>query len=122
MYFFAKILSIIKILNVTLQSETIKHFLGMKKTLTKQQIIEIGNKLADANIVDKYPPRSHSHNRYNLFPQSEAQYNWLKKDCGITSNLIVIHPAEEVLAICPELEGCVKATKNKKWCRIHISL
>lgn len=94
----------------------------MNTNFSKQQIIEIGNKLATKGMVCKYPPRSHSHNTFSLFPQTSAQYDWLKRDCGTTSNLVIVYTAEEVLAVCPELNGYVHPTKSKRFCRISISL
>ena len=92
------------------------------KTFTKKQIIEIGNKLANVGLVLKYTPRSHSHNAFSLFPQTSAQYEWLKKDCGTTSNNVILYTADEVLNVCPELSGVVTPTKSGRFCRINISL
>lgn len=92
------------------------------KSFTKEQVIEIGNKLADAGLVAKYAPRSHSHNEFSLFPQTSAQYDWLKHFCGTICNVVILHTVDRVLSVCPELEGVVKPTKSKQMCRIHISL
>lgn len=93
-----------------------------KHNFTKQQIIEIGNKLANAGLITKYAPRSHSHDSLNLFPQTEAQYNWLKRNNGTTSGLIVLHTEEKILTTCPELIGFVSKTKSGRFCRINITL
>lgn len=92
------------------------------KSFTKQQVIEIGNKLADANLIAKYAPRSHSHCEFSLFPQTSAQYDWLKRSFGTTSNLVILHTKDEVLSVCPELKDVVRPTKSKQMCRINISL
>lgn len=92
------------------------------KTISKQQVIEIGNKLADAGLVTKYAARSHSHNEFSLFPQTSAQYDWLKRKFGTTSNLCLTYTVQEVLSVCPELEGYVKATQSGRFCRIYITL
>lgn len=91
-------------------------------TFTKEQIIEIGNKLANAGLVVKYSPRSHSHNVFSLFPQTSAQYEWLKKKYGTTSNVSILYTVNEVLAICPELSNVISPTKSDRFCRINISL
>lgn len=91
-------------------------------TFTKDQVIEIGNKLANAGLVFKYEPRSHSHNIFSLFPQTSAQYEWLKKECGTTANNVILYTVDEVLTICPELSGFTTPTKSGRFCRIHISL
>lgn len=92
------------------------------RNFTKEQVIEIGNRLANAGLVVKYAARSHSHNCFVLFPQTEAQYNWLKRNYGTTSNLCITNTVEEVLTVCPELSGYVKQTKSNRFCRISISL
>lgn len=92
------------------------------KKFSKDQVLEIGNKLATAYLITKYPARSHSRNVYSLFPQTSAQYDWLKRDCGTTSNLVLPHTVEEVLAVCPELSGNIIATKSGRFCRIDIQL
>ena len=93
-----------------------------KKILTKEEVIRIGKKLADAGLIVAYPPRSHSHNVFSLFPQTSAQYDWLRRECGTTCNKVVLYPVEKVLAVCPELEGYVRPTKSRNMCRIDISL
>lgn len=92
------------------------------KTFTKEQVIEIGNKLANAGLIVKYAPRSHSHNAFSLFPQTSAQYEWLKKNYGTTFNNVILYTATEVLTICPELSDVVSSTKSGIFCRINISL
>lgn len=92
------------------------------KTISKKEVITIGNKLADANLVVKYAARSHSHNIFSLFPQTEAQYNWLKRTCGTTSNLILKYTVDEVLAVCPEVIDFITKTKSGRFCRINIIL
>lgn len=94
----------------------------MKRNFTKQEVIEIGNKLAKANFVVTYKPRSHSHNAFSLFPQTEAQYNWLKRNYGTTYNVTISYTAEEVLREVPELRDNIKPTKSRRFCRIDISL
>ena len=51
----------------------------MKHNFSKQEIIEFGKRLAKAGIICEYKPQSHSHNCFSLFPQTEEQYNWLKR-------------------------------------------
>lgn len=92
------------------------------KKFRKDQVIELGKKLAVAGLVITYPARSHSHNTATLFPQTRAQYDWLKRTVGTTSNVIVFSPAENVVSIFPELSGCVTSTKSGNSCRIDISL
>lgn len=94
----------------------------MKRNFSKQEVIEIGNKLAKANFVATYKPRSHSHNVFSLFPQTEAQYDWLKRDCGTTCNLVICYTAEEVLKEVPELRDNIRPTKSGRFCRIDITL
>lgn len=94
----------------------------MKRNFSKQEVIEIGNKLAKANFVTTYKPRSHSHDIFSLFPQTEAQYKWLKKRCGTTCNIIILHTVEEVCSAIPELTGNVIPTKSGNFCRIDITL
>ena len=89
---------------------------------TMNEIINIGIKLADAGLVVRYAPRSHSHNCMALFPQTPAQYRWLKREYGLTDNVLIFEPASAVLAICPELEGYVSQTKSGGMCRIRIRL
>lgn len=94
----------------------------MKRKFNKQEVIEIGKKLAKANFVTTYKPRSHSHNIGSLFPQTEAQYEWLKRECGITTNVLIFHTEEEVLKVAPELIGCIRKSGNGQSCRIEIIL
>lgn len=91
-------------------------------TPTRQEIIEAGQKLADANLITKYKAGSHSHKVESLFPQTEAQYRWLKKNYGTTANVCILKPVEDVLNVCPELAGYVKPTKSGKFSRIEITL
>lgn len=94
----------------------------MKWDFSKEEIIEMGNKLAKNNFVKTYPHRSHSHDIFSLFPQTEAQYKWLKKQCGNTYNVIVLHTVEEVCNVIPQLKGHIVPTKSGKFCRIDITL
>lgn len=94
----------------------------MKTELSKEQIIEIGTKLANAGIVTKYQARSHSHNAYNLFPQTSAQYDWLKRDWGTTANLIILRTEAEVKKACPEIAEYLTTTNSGRFCRICIIL
>lgn len=94
----------------------------MARELDKQKVIEIGKKLAKANFVKTYKPKSHSHDVFLLFPQTDAQYRWLKKECGTTYNLVIIHTAAEVLKEIPELQDYITPTKSGRFCRINISL
>lgn len=94
----------------------------MKRIFSKQEVIDIGNKLAKANFVATYKPRSHSHNVFSLFPQTEAQYNWLKRNCGTTYNVIILYTIEEVLKEVPELRDNIRPTKSGRFCRIDITL
>ena len=87
-----------------------------------EEILKIGNKLADAGLIARYAPRGHSHNCMTLFPQTPAQYRWLKRKYGLTDNVLILEPASAVLAICPELEGYVSQTKSGRMCRIRIRL
>lgn len=92
------------------------------KKFSKSEVIEIGNKLAQQGLVVRYEPRSHSHNTATLFPQTGAQYDWLRREAGTTSNLILPYTVEGVLSTCPELADNVIATKSGRFCRIDISL
>lgn len=94
----------------------------MKRIFSEQEVIEVGNKLAKANFVATYKPRSHSHNVFSLFPQTEAQYNWLKRNCGTTYNVIILYTIEEVLKEVPELRDNIRPTKSGRFCRIDITL
>lgn len=94
----------------------------MKRIFSKQEVIDIGNKLAKVNFVATYKPRSHSHNVFSLFPQTEAQYNWLKRNCGTTYNVIILYTIEEVLKEMPELRDNIRPTKSGRFCRIDITL
>lgn len=89
---------------------------------SKDQIIESGKKLAAAGLVITYPAHSHSHNTATLFPQTGAQYDWLRRKVGTTSNLVLPYTVEEVLSVCPELADNVITTKSGRFCRIDISL
>lgn len=97
-------------------------FMAKMPKLSMAQVIAIGKKLAAAKIVIERAPRSHSHNVASLFPQTEAQYKWLKKEAGTTGNVLIFKTVEEVLAVCPELEGYVVPTKSRQSCRINIPL
>lgn len=89
---------------------------------TKEQVIEFGKRLAAANMIQLYKPYSHSHNVFSLFPQTDAQYRWLKKECGTTQNVCILYTATEVLTVVPELEKCIVATKSNRFCRIKLVL
>lgn len=93
-----------------------------KKEFSKEQVIEIGQRLAAAGLIVNFPPRSHSHNVFVLFPQTSAQFDWLRRVCGTTYNNVLLCTVAEVLAVCPELEDNVKPTKSRRFCRIDISL
>lgn len=86
------------------------------------EIITAGKKLAAANMVATYKAGSHSHDADTLFPQTEAQYRWLKKNYGTTANVVILKPVEDVLNVCPELQGYVKPTKSGRFSRIEITL
>lgn len=92
------------------------------KKFNQNEIIELGKKLSKAGFVAEYKPRSHSHILYSLFPQTVAQYQWVKKEAGTTANVIIRASKEEVLKLFPELEGLVTSTASKDACRIHIEL
>lgn len=94
----------------------------MKKEFTKEQIIAFGQRLANANLIVKYPARSHSHNPFSLFPQTIAQYNWLRRYCGTTSNVIIFKKREDVLKVVPELSEYIRPTKSGEMCRVYLSL
>lgn len=92
------------------------------KKFSKDQVIELGKKLAAKGLVITYSARSHSHIIYSLFPQTGAQYDWLRREAGTTPNLILPYTVEEVLSVCPELADNVITTKSGRFCRIVISL
>lgn len=92
------------------------------KDFTKAEIIDFGARLAKAGLIAVYPPRSHSHNIFALFPQTAAQHDYLRRTCGTTANVCILHPADAVLAVCPELAGCVRETKSGRFCRIMLQL
>lgn len=94
----------------------------MRRNFTKQEVIEIGKKLAKANFVATYKPRSHSHDAFNLFPQTEAQYNWLKRNYGTTYNVTILYTVDEVVKVVPEVKDNIKPTKSDRFCRIDITL
>lgn len=94
----------------------------MATNLTMNDVINAGQKLADANMVVKFKAGSHSHDAELLFPQTEAQYRWLKKNYGTTANVVMMKPVEDVLNVCPELSGYVKPTKSGRFSRIEITL
>ena len=94
----------------------------MATNLTMNDVINAGKKLADANMVVKFKAGSHSHNAELLFPQTEAQYRWLKKNYGTTANVVILKPIEDVLNVCPELARYVKPTKSGRFSRIEITL
>lgn len=94
----------------------------METKFTKDQIINIGNKLAKAGLITGYAPRSHSHNIKSLFPQTSAQYDWLKRTNGTTANLIILHTEEEVKELCPEIAEYLTTTNSGRFCRICIVL
>lgn len=92
------------------------------KEFTKAEIIDFGARLAKAGLIAVYPSRSHSHNVFSLLPQTSAQFDWLRRTCGTTANVCILHPAAAVLDVCPELAGCVRETKSGKFCRIILPL
>ena len=92
------------------------------KKFSKDEVIEIGNKLAQQGLVVRYEPRSHSHNTRTLFPQTSAQYDWLKRTAGTTDNVIILSTAEDIVSRFPELSGHVTSTKSGNNCRIDITL
>lgn len=94
----------------------------MEHHFTPTEICEFGQRLATAKLITTFRPRSRSHNTDVLFPQTLAQYRWLKKVCGTTYNRIILHPVEAVENIVPELEGYIVPTKNNRYCRIDLSL
>lgn len=92
------------------------------KNFSKDEVIEIGNKLAQQGLVVRYEPRSHSHNTRTLFPQTSAQYDWLKRTAGTTDNVIILSTVEDIVSRFPELSGHVASTKSGNNCRIDITL
>lgn len=94
----------------------------MRRNFSKQEVIEIGKKLAKANFVTTFKPRSHSHDAFRLFPQTDAQYKWLKKNYGTTYNVVIIYTMDEVLKVVPEVKDNIKPTKSGGFCRIDITL
>ena len=92
------------------------------KKFSKSEVIELGNKLAQQGLVVRYEPRSHSHNSRTLFPQTSAQYDWLKRTVGTTDNVIILSTAEDIVSRFPELSGHVTSTKSGNNCRIDITL
>ena len=89
---------------------------------TMEEIIEAGKKLAAANMVATYKAGSHSHDADTLFPQTAAQYRWLRKNYGTTANVCINGTIEDVLNVCPELSGYIKPTKSGRFSRIEITL
>lgn len=94
----------------------------MKRDFSKEEIIAIGNKLAKNKLVKEYPHGSHSHDVFSLFPQTPAQYDWLKRKCGTTCNVILLHTVEKVCNVIPQLKGHIVPTKSGKFSRIDITL
>lgn len=94
---------------------------AMKK-FSKSEVIELGKKLAQQGLVVCYEPRSHSHNTRTLFPQTSAQYDWLKRTAGTTDNVIILSTVEDIVSRFPELSGHVTSTKSGNNCRIDITL
>ena len=94
----------------------------MKHNFTPLEICGFGQRLATAKLITFFGPRSRSHNTDVLFPQTLAQYRWLKKVCGTTYNCIILHPVETVEDIVPELKGYIIPTQCIKFCRIDLSL
>lgn len=92
------------------------------KKFSKEEVIELGNKLAQQGLVVRYKPRSHSHNTRALFPQTDAQYDWLKRTAGTTDNVIILSTVEDIVSGFPELSGRVTSTKSGNNCRIDITL
>lgn len=92
------------------------------KKFSKEEVIELGNKLAQQGLVVRYEPGSHSHNTRALFPQTGAQYDWLKRTAGTTDNVIILSTVEDIVSRFPELSGRVTSTKSGNNCRIDITL
>ena len=92
------------------------------KKFSKSEVIELGRKLAQQGLVVCYGPGSHSHNTRTLFPQTGAQYDWLKRTAGTTDNVIILSTVEDIVSRFPELSGHVTGTKSGNNCRIDITL
>ena len=92
----------------------------MKHNFTPLEICGFGQRLATAKLVTFFGLRSRSHNTDVLFPQTLAQYRWLKKVCGTTYNCIILHLVDAVENIVPELKEYIKPTKNNRFCRIDL--
>lgn len=92
------------------------------KKFSKEEVIELGNKLAQQGLVVRYEPGSHSRNTRTLFPQTSAQYDWLKRTAGTTDNVIILSTVEDIVSRFPELSGRVTSTKSGNNCRIDITL
>lgn len=90
--------------------------------MEKEDVIRIGQRLAALGWIVTYKPRSHSHNVFSLFPQTAAQYDWLRRCYGTTYNVIIFKTKDQMLAEFPELVGKVKSTKCGDSCRIDLSL
>lgn len=104
-----------------MSDEPAKEKKDMKK-FSKSEVIELGNKLAQQGLVVRYEPRSHSHDTRTLFPQTSAQYDWLKRTAGTTDNVIILSTVEDIVSRFPELSGHVTSTKSGNNCRIDITL
>ena len=94
----------------------------MEHNFTPEQICEFGQRMAAAKLITTYAPHSHSHNINLLFPQTPAQFRWLRKEYGTTLNLCIIYTCDEVAAVVPELKPYLKATRSGRFCRIDLTL
>ena len=94
----------------------------MQHNFTPDQICEIGQRLAALGLVKGFAPHSHSHNVDILFPQTLAQYRWLKSNCGTTYNCVILFPKDKIAELIPELSDFLVSTKSKQFTRIDLSL
>lgn len=94
----------------------------MQHNFTPDKICEIGQRLAALGLVKGFAPNSHSHNVDILFPQTLAQYRWLKSNCGTTYNCAILFPKDKIAELIPELSDFLVSTKSKQFTRIDLSL
>lgn len=94
----------------------------MEHNFTPQEICEFGQRMAMENIISTFAPRSHSHGARILFPQTLAQFSWLKSYCGTTYNCVILYPVARVAEVVPELSKYLVPTKSKNYCRIDLTL
>lgn len=94
----------------------------MQHKFTPEQICEIGQRLAALGLVKEFAPHSHSHNVSILYPQTLAQYRWLKSNYGTIYNCVILFPKDKIAELIPELSDFLVSTKSKQFTRIDLSL